>query len=56
MTTINKTQAIEIMEQLLQEGEDESTMCAKQLDLVLTQHHNVYLKYVTIRDNMRNKR
>ena len=39
------------MEQLLDDGMDESKMCPKQLDQVLQFHHNIYLKYVAIRDN-----
>ena len=51
MKKINSREARKIMEQLLQEGMDESKMCPKQLEQVLSQHHNIYLKYITIRDN-----
>ena len=51
MKLISSREAIKIMEQLLDKGMDESKMCPKQLEQVLLQHHNIYLRYVSIRDN-----
>lgn len=51
MKQINSREATEIMKQLLDKDMDESKMCPYQLGQVLTQHHNIYLRYVTIRDN-----
>ena len=53
MKPISSREAIKIMEQLLDKGVDESNMCPKQLEQVLTQHHNIYLRYVSIRDSQR---
>ena len=51
MKKISSKEARKIMEQLLEEGMDESNMCPNQLEQVLLQHHNIYLQYVSIRDN-----
>lgn len=51
MKRITEPQAMKIMQKLLDNNMDESMMCPYELQSVLEQHHNIYLRYVTIRDN-----
>ena len=46
---ITQPDAIKFMSQLL-EGKLEHELCPHTLQRVLEQHHNVYLRYVSMRD------
>ena len=51
---ITAPDAMKFMQQIV-DGKREHEVCPKTLDLVIMQHHNIYLRYISMRDLKRSK-